>query len=418
MRLRPYGRWIGIGAAVGIIVALVPVVQGRIVLQDVQGPLAKITSTVKPPEPPSPPSFDGLNLGDITVLPRKVTAPLSEGRTAELSLDPDLQRTTQGIMARYRIPETGAVLMNVKTGRLLVYASSVNEGKPFDVNARATAPAASVFKVVTSAALLENAGLNGATEQCYRGGKSAVAADELVADPKRDKWCSTLGMALGRSINVVFARLAQKHLKPPELEAMAGAFGFGAPVPFAAPNEPSKVEMPEDPVEFARAAAGFWHTTLSPLAGASLAQTVANGGVTLEPRIVDKILRGKDVQWEEQRSPRVLRRAVRPETARELRKMMINTVSAGSAFRSFHDKAGGSYLANVPVAGKTGTLTDHVKDRHYTWFVGFAPADAPEVSVSVLVVNTPMWQIKASDLARDVLRGYFAARDRPGVTRP
>lgn len=416
--MRPYGRWIGIGAAIGIILALVPVVQGRIVLQDVQGPLAKITQTVRPVEAPVPPNFDGLNLTDLTVFPRRVTAPLAGGRTAELTLDPDLERAVQGIMLRYRLPETGAVLMDVKTGRLLVYVSHVNEGKPFDVNALATAPAASVFKIVTSATLIETAGLNASTEQCYRGGKSQIAADELIPDPKRDKWCTTLGMALGRSINVVFGRLAQKHLKPPEIEAMAGAFGFGAPVPFAAPNEAPKIDMPEDPVEFARAAAGFWHTTLSPLAAVSMAQTVANGGVALEPRIVDKILHGKDTQWEEQRPPRVLRRAVRPETARELRKMMLNTVASGSAFRSFHDKSGESYLANVPVAGKTGTLTDHVKDRHYTWFVGFAPADSPEVAVSVLVVNTPMWQIKASDLARDVLRSYFASHGAPGVSRP
>jgi len=133
---------------------------------------------------------------------------------------------------------------------------------------------------------------------------------------------------------------------------------------------------------------------------------------------VEKILFGKETQWQEGRPVRVLRRAVRPETARELRKMMLNTVAGGSAWKSFHDPRGGSYLANVQVAGKTGTLTDHAKDRHYTWFVGFAPADSPEVAVSVLVVNTPMWQIKAGDLARDVLRSYFAAHDVSGVTRP
>ena len=50
--MRAYGRWIGIGAAVGITSALVPVVQGRIVLHDVQGPLSKITSVVTPVETP------------------------------------------------------------------------------------------------------------------------------------------------------------------------------------------------------------------------------------------------------------------------------------------------------------------------------------------------------------------------------
>ncbi len=54
-----------------------------------------------------------------------------------------------------------------------------------------------------------------------------------------------------------------------------------------------------------------------------------------------------------------------------------------------------------------GTLTDYKQNRFYTWFVGFAPADAPEVAISTLVVNTPEWQIKAPQLAREVLRAYF-----------
>jgi len=248
--MRAYTRWIGIGAALGISLALVPVVEGHIVLRDVQAPLAKIAAKAGAPIEPIPsPSFEGLDLTDVTVLPRRVTTPLAGGRTVELSLDPDLQRSASAIMDRYRIPETGAVLMDVKTGKLLVYASHVNEGKPFDVNARATAPAASVFKVVTSAALIETAGLNGTTEQCYRGGKSLILAEELVDDPKRDKWCATMGMALGRSINVVFARLAQKHLKPAELQAMAGALGFGSPLPFVVPNDPPKIEIPDEDTE-------------------------------------------------------------------------------------------------------------------------------------------------------------------------
>jgi peptidoglycan glycosyltransferase len=415
--MRSYGRWIGIGAAVGITSALVPVVQGRIVLHDVQDPLSKITTAVAPVDV-EPPSFEGLDLTQVAVLPRRVTAALPGGRTAELTLDPDIQRSATAIMERYRIPESGAVLMDVKTGNLLAYASHVTDAPSFDVNARATAPAASTFKVITSAALIETAGLNGATEQCYHGGKSLVLAEELADDPKKDKWCATMAMALGRSINVVFARLAQKHLKPPELEATAAAFGFGASVPFAVPNDPTKIEMPDDPTEFARAAAGFWHTTLSPLMGVSIAQTIANGGVALEPRIVQRVLANKDKVWEETRPPHVLHHAIRPETAAELRKMMIQTVAAGSAFKSFHDKGGETYLPNVQVAGKTGTLTEHTQDRHYTWFLGFAPAEHPEVAVSVLVVNTPIWQVKAADLARDVLRTYFAGHGVQGITRP
>ncbi len=393
-----------------MIFALVPVVQGRI---DLESPLRKLSRKADPA-----PKLEGLDLMRLDVRPTRVTAPLKDGRTAELTLDPVVQRAARAQMQRYRIPEGGVVMIEVKTGRVLAYASYVNEGEKFDVNSRAGAPAASVFKVVTSAALIERAGLNGETEQCYHGGKSRIEPDELQEDPRRDKWCATLGIALGRSLNVVFGRLAQKHLTPEDLTQQGGAFGFGSAVPFVVPNQPPQIAIPQEPLEFARSAAGFWNTTLSPLAAASLAQTVANGGVTLEPRIVSAVYRDKDQLWKDESSARVVRRAIKPETAAELAKMMVQTVANGSAYKSFHDESGKPFLPGVSVAGKTGTLTDYKTNRYYSWFVGFAPAEQPEIAFSTLVVNTPNWTIKAPQLAREVLRSYFAKKGTPGVTAP
>jgi cell division protein FtsI/penicillin-binding protein 2 len=409
--MRRWSGLMGFGTALGIVLALVPVVRGNI---DVSDPLRKLA----PAAPPAPPSLDGLDLMRLDVRPTKVTAPLSEGRVAELTLDPVLQRSVRAEMEGYRIPRSGVVMMEVKTGRVLAYASYVAEGEKVDVNVRAEAPAASVFKVVTGAALIEKAGLGADTEQCYHGGKSRIAADELEDNPRRDKWCATLGIAMGRSINVVFARLAQKHITPEDLTAVGGAFGFGAPVPFAVPNQPPELKLPADPLEFARASAGFYHSTLSPLAAVELAQTVGNGGVTLEPRIVAAVLKDREVLWKDDRPPRTVRRAVKPETAAELTRMMVQTVANGSAFKSFHDASGASFLPDIAVAGKTGTLGDPDGSRLYTWFVGFAPADAPEVAVSALVVNNPSWHIKAPQLARDALRAYFAKKGKKGVTAP
>ncbi|HEV8551726.1 MAG TPA: penicillin-binding transpeptidase domain-containing protein [Polyangiaceae bacterium] len=409
--MRRWSGLMGFATALGIVLALVPVVRGNI---DVGEPLRKL----RPAGPPVPPSLDGLDLLRLDVRPTKVTAPLSEGRTAELTLDPVLQRSVHAEMEGYRIPKSGVVVMEVKTGRVLAYASYVAEGEKVDVNVRAEAPAASVFKVITGAALIEKAGLGAETEQCYHGGKSRIAPDELEDNPRRDKWCATLGIAMGRSINVVFAKLAQKHITPEDLTAIGGAFGFGAEVPFAVPNQAPELKLPADPVEFARASAGFYHSTLSPLAAVGLAQTVANGGVTLEPRIVAAVTKDRDVVWKDDRPPRTVRRAIKPETATELTRMMVQTVANGSAFKSFHDASGAAFLPDISVAGKTGTLGDPDGVRLYTWFIGFAPADAPEVAVSALVVNNPSWQIKAPQLARDALRAYFARRGRKGVTAP
>jgi cell division protein FtsI/penicillin-binding protein 2 len=348
-----FSRWVGIGAAAGLIAALVPVVRGSV---DLHNPLAK---SAKSWEPPRQAALTGLDLTRLDIRPNRVTSPLSGGRQAELTLDPVVQRVAERTMRKYRVPEAGVVALEAKTGRVIAYASQKSEGEKVDVNLQAGAPAASVFKIVTSAALVEKAGLNHRTEQCYRGGKSSVTADELRENPERDKWCATLGIAMGRSLNVVFARLAQKHLTPEDLTQMGGAFGFGAKVPFVVEGQTSLIEVPDDPLEFARTAAGFWNTTMSPLEAALIAQTVANGGVTLQPRIVRAVVSGKETLWTAPDEPLVLRRAVKKETAAELTKMMVHTVSGGSAFKAFHDQSGRSFLPDIEVAGKTGTLTDH-----------------------------------------------------------
>jgi cell division protein FtsI/penicillin-binding protein 2 len=48
-----------------------------------------------------------------------------------------------------------------------------------------------------------------------------------------------------------------------------------------------------------------------------------------------------------------------------------------------------------------------------SWFIGFAPSRQPEIVVSVMLENGPVWRRKAKQVARDFLRGYF--QDRPGV---
>jgi len=414
--MRSWTRWIGIGASAGIISALVPIVRGNWGIS----PQATALSRVRPKvdtKPPAP-SLENLDLVHIDVRQERVIAPMPPGREAELTLDPTLQKSAMSQIGWYRMPEVGLVMMDVKTGRLLVYASGVNGADSFDVNIRAEPPAASVFKVITGAALVELAGLKSTTEQCYHGGKSRILAEELEDNPARDKWCSTLGQAMGRSINVVFGRLAQKHLKPDDLERMGGAFGFGAPIPFAVKNDAPRLKVPDNSVDFARTAAGFWNTTLSPLAAVCLGQTIASRGVSLEPVIVDRVLEKGRTVWQFDNKPTVLRRAVKPETAAELTRMMSETVENGSARLAFHDGKGDSYLPGIAVAGKTGTLSDNETNRHYTWFVGFAPADQPEVSVAALVVNNPTWQIKAPMMARNLLRSYFAKAGRKGVSMP
>lgn len=374
----------------------------------------------------------GLDLTKITVGDAVATAPLPEKRVARLTVDPTLQRVADGVMAMHHVPEASIVLMDVATGKILVYASHVEKGPARDLCVEATAPAASVFKIVTASALVEQASLTADHRECYSGGEQRLVQQDLVPDPKRDRWCTTLAGAMGRSINTVFARLASRHLAPASLEGMARSLGFGGVLPFDVPVQVSAEHFPEDPLGFARTAAGFWNTTLSPVHAAWLSATVARGGEPVRPVVVSDVTEetGK-VLWTAA-SGLSQKRAIKQTTADAVTTMMESTVVDGTSYRAFHDPKGAAFLPNVGVAGKTGTLTDPTSQRFYTWFTGFAPShpiaiadgDAPanapprQVAVGVLVVNNATWTIKANVLAREILRAYFAAQKVPNVTTP
>ncbi len=379
-------------------------------------------------------ALSGLDLAKLTVGDSFVTASVSETRTARLTVDPTLQRVADALMVLHRVPEAAVVLMDVATGKILVYASHVESGKARDLCVEATAPAASVFKMVTASALVEQANLGADERACYSGGEQRITPRDLVPDPKRDRWCTTLGGAMGRSINTVFARLATTHLRPAGLEGMAKSLGFGSALPFDVPVQPSAESFPEDTLGFARTAAGFWNTTLSPLHAAWLGATMARGGEPVRPLVVSDVVDGRGAVVWTAASSVAQKRAVKQATADAVTTMMESTVSEGTSYRAFHDPKGAPFLPGVSVAGKTGTLTDASSRRFYTWFTGFAPSHpvavtdavthseagkAPrQVAIGVLIVNNPTWTIKANVLAREVLRAYFASQGVPSVTTP
>ncbi|MBL0195344.1 MAG: penicillin-binding protein [Myxococcales bacterium] len=421
-------RWLGMA---------VPVVALGLVIVGVKRPSPKQASPAAAPAAivddaeaialrqrtaPTPPSLAGLDLSRISVDKSSAISLLSERRTAKLTLEPRLQHLAASYMSAQHLPEGVVVLMDVATGNVLAYASHVEGTHARDLAVEATAPAASLFKIVTGTALVDSAGVSPDHKECYSGGEQRILAHDLVSDPARDKWCATLAGAMGRSLNTVFARLAVRHLKPESLDTTARALGFGEPLAFDVPVQASTLTVPTETLAFARTSAGFWNSTLSPMHAVWLSATMARGGEPIRPRIVAEVTdaTGKSVYTAP--APVAGRRVVTPAVAAAVTQMMDRTVAEGTSYKAFHDTKGHAHLPGVPVAGKTGTLTDGEKQRYYTWFTGFAPSHPrpgqKQVAVAVLVVNGPVWRVKANVVAREMLRGYFALENTPQVTFP
>jgi cell division protein FtsI/penicillin-binding protein 2 len=190
---------------------------------------------------------------------------------------------------------------------------------------------------------------------------------------------------------------------------MAAAFGFGAPIAFDADVEPSEIDVPDDRLEFARAAAGFWHSTLSPMHGALLAATIANRGDMPAPMLIDRAL---DRDGRPIAAPVASPRHVAdPAAAREVGRMMELTTRIGTAKATFRDRRGRRLLP-VDVAGKTGTLSAETDHGYvgYSWFVGYAPADHPAIAFAVVLGNNPNWRIKATYVGRHIVSEYVSAK--------
>jgi cell division protein FtsI/penicillin-binding protein 2 len=368
-----------------------------------------------------PPPLAGIELQYLDDRRDVVVAPGHGKRNAELTLDPIYQRAALTFLRQGQVYEGSVVMTDVRTGRVLVWASH-NSGRPRDLAVEATAPAASIFKIVTGSALVE-AGVPLNEKFCHSGdGEHGIQQRHIESDQDGEKYCDSLGMAMGRSINPIFGRLAVKHLTPTKLEGAARRLGWGLDIPFDVPVAPSTIEMPaDDELEYARAAAGFWHTTMSPFQGANLAQTIANGGMMIRSFIVARVVdeEGQTIYQRPQERPE-LKRVLDERTAWAVARMMEQTVRNGSSFRSFHDSAGRPFFPDLNVAGKTGTLALKQKSGEtlFTWWVGFAPAKNPEVAISVLIANRGAWRIKGTHVAADMLRIFFADRGRAGVEYP
>lgn len=371
-----------------------------------------------------------LRLGKMALAGQRFEAPLFDGGRAELTLSPAMQAMADEVLAKYPIPFAAAAVVSVPDGQVLVLSGkslAAPELGPADLALRPWAPAASIFKLVSAAALLERKGVGAKTKVCYHGGLRGIQKEHLVDNPRLDRDCDSLAYGVAKSQNSILAKLAHRYLDRERLGRAAAAFGFGAEIPFAGEFYPSDAFMPSDDLELARAAAGFWHSSLSVLHGALIAAAIGNEGRMPLPRIIaaahDRQGRARLLAAGGESADPKPRPTISPAVARAIGEMMVETTTKGTARSHFFDRRGRRYLP-VEVAGKTGSL-DYRGEAgdpappapwpergylHYNWFVGYAPATKPEVAFAVVLGNPAKWHIKAPYVARRLIEAYLAEK--------
>lgn len=329
-----------------------------------------------------------------------------QGRSVELTVDDSIQKLAYGL-----IPDNiggSIVVMNPKTGAIIAMAS-----KPtYDTNLMATHDKAafdasmaelvnipginlfgssayrqlyapgSVFKIIDTAAALESGKYNkdsilpNPAELTFPGMDYTLPNYAYGQCYTRDK--ASFAFSLENSCNTPFASIAL-DLGQDAITAEAEKFGFNdKSLKFPAPVETSRFPGSTgklDAASLAQSAIGQRDVLATPLQIAMMTAAIANDGKQMAPNLI-KTIRTPDLKTISSLEPEVLRQSTTPEIAKQINDWMVSVVDNGIA--------SAAAVPGVKVAGKTGTaeLGDGLNN---SWFTGFAPANDPEVVVTIVM---------------------------------
>ncbi|MFE7519423.1 peptidoglycan D,D-transpeptidase FtsI family protein [Streptomyces halstedii] len=247
---------------------------------------------------------------------------------------------------------------------------------------RQTYPPGSTFKIVTAAAALDT-GVVSDPDTATDTPSPYVLPGTSTTLPDEARGCekASLAEAIRVSCNTVMAHLGvEVGLK--DLVKTAERFGFNEDdltIPSRVARSNVDTDMSDD--QLAQSSIGQFDTTATPLQMAMVAAAVANDGELRRPHLVDRIT-DHDGDTVRRQGSDSYRRAMEPETARQVQRMMVDVVENGTGTNAAID--------GVRVGGKTGTAQHGVGNTGtpYAWFISWAQdpdSGRPAVAVAVVV---------------------------------
>lgn len=385
-----------------------------------------------------------------TVAKRREPVP---GRDLQLTLDMELMQAIEQLFRDY--PSGAAVVVETATGNVRALFSKpaydLNEMSGRLTRARASALEQDPFRPLIDKTIYESY-FPGSTFKPITA-IAALQSREITGDEryrcagvyplgKRKFRCShvhgevDLAFALAGSCNVYFYRLGQL-VGLDRLAELSRAFGLGQPTGVGINTETDGF-IPDRSWYMDRnqgryhsgftlnAAIGQGNTRVSVLQMAMLYAALANGGTLHVPQLVAQ-LREPGGEIISRFSPKVRRRIpVDGEHLALIHRGMLGVI---------HSPLGTAYDASakrsVQVAGKTGTAqvaqrsgAVETQDEHrwyfrrsHAWFAGYAPAEAPELAIAVLVEHGGDGGKHAAPIAISALEAALKITNGPGAQR-
>ncbi|ACM19188.1 transpeptidase [Geotalea daltonii FRC-32] len=337
-----------------------------------------------------------------------LSAALPDGGTVVYAIDEPLQRRITNLMEDFKVPYGAFVAIEPKTGKILALASHSSINPAWEKSSCFNLyPMASLFKIITATAALEQKKVSPDTVFAFNGRLTSENPKYWYVKAHGKNQELPLSIAMGKSVNPVFGRLASDVVGKDSLISCAERFGFNQLLFPGTPVIPSRAAIPQTDSELKLMGAGLGREVkISPVHAAAVMAAIANGGIMMAPSLVEEV---KNPQGNAvfSHKPEQLKRLVAPEVTGQLSRMLSTTVNSGTSRRAFHDRRGRPMLASINIAAKTGSINGNDPAGHYSWFAAYAPIEDPQIALVALVINQNKWRIKASNVGEKALEAFF-----------
>lgn len=326
------------------------------------------------------PPVDGLDL-KLTIDSRIQTIIERELDAAELKYQPD------GLIA---------IAMNPNNGEILGMASRPNfhpadyKNVPPEIYNRnlpiwSTYEPGSTFKIITLAAAIEEGKLNLDKEHFHDPGYVEVGGRRLRCWKKGGHGHQSFLEVVENSCNPGFVELGDR-LGKETLFTYIRNFGFGEKTGIDLHGEGKGILFSLDrvgPVELATTAFGQG-VSVTPIQQVAAVSAAINGGTLYQPYVAKELIDPNTGEVVMRKSPIAKRKVISEETSKKLRYALENVVAKGTGRNAF--------VEGYRVGGKTGTAQKakdgrYLENNHIVSFIGFAPADDPQIVIYVAVDN-------------------------------
>lgn len=317
--------------------------------------------------------------------------------TIDLNVQTIIERELDIAEVKYNPDGSMAIALNPKTGAILGMSSRPNfepesyqdfDARIFDRNLPiwSTFEPGSTFKIITLAAALEeelidlerdrffdkgSIKVGGANLRCWRSGGHGSQTYLEVVENSCNPGFVNLGMNLG--VDTLFSYIEK--------------FGFGKKTGIDLEGEGSGIIFKREnvgPVELGTTSFGQG-VSVTPIQQVAAVAAAVNGGYLYEPYIAEAWIDPTTDQIVEKREPKLKGQVISEETSKEIRFALESVVAKGTGRPA--------YVDGYRVGGKTGTAQKVGKDGRYMQnnyilsFIGFAPADDPEIVVFLAIDN-------------------------------